>query len=86
MLLEEFAMKTNRFSVVLGDEIMIGRRVTDRLLAWLGGNHRAGRELLRAGKYQEEYERTAGGNSTCGPIFSLHRRSAPRYPEDVGWI
>ena len=33
MLLEVFAMKTNRFSVVLGDEIMIGRRVTDLLLA-----------------------------------------------------
>jgi hypothetical protein len=40
MLLEEFAMKTNRFSVVLGDKKMIGRRVTDRLLAWLGGKHR----------------------------------------------
>jgi hypothetical protein len=32
-------MKTNRFSVVLGDEIMIGRRVTDLLLAWIGSNH-----------------------------------------------
>ncbi len=36
MLLEELAMKTNRGSVILCYEIMIGRRVADRLLDWIG--------------------------------------------------
>jgi hypothetical protein len=68
MFLEEFVMKTNRFSVILSDVILIGRRVTDRLLAWLGANHRR-----TAQPYGISAITTPGGRDLSVIIDSLPR-------------